>query len=633
MVIMHNLTAMNGNRMYGINNKKRASATEKLSSGYKINRAADNAAGLAMSEKMRRQIRGLDRGAENIKDGISLVQVADGALDEVTSCLQRINELSIKAYNGTNEEQDREYIQSEITQLITEVQRIADTTTFNELSILKGNPKVPMKIEHDKMIDGYVYQEFEATIPDWLRVTPELKQSNSTGLTLENLDTTSNAVFQTSPGVYEYYGDPNPELDKIATSGQTSGSWSPNIDDKASAIIDFGRLTAATTPTELFGNLFDLIGTSIGVPCGTCTEYYGISFTGSELGLEIKDGGTKISDGLAKSISYLNLSEWKPWKNDPNNPSESTIFDKVRDMMKDHALDNTKPDSEKLRETQFLAKDIAIKLRDETASRIATTVADTENHFNRASKITTPGYEYALMIYDFRDVDKLATEESADSLVQVTAKSWAKIPYSMLKEGTIIEIEQPLQIQCSSNVDDDLPIDLPLLDEFSLGINSYDVLCYDEKVFYSEKYLKELEDWEKDGYHYELRTETIPAQPERTIQKKVLVEDRPRPQPGPDDIYIEREYNPSDVKTIADALSYVSMCRANLGATQNRLEHAYFNNLNVNENTTYAESRIRDTDMAKEMVAFSNLNVLQQAGQAMLSQANQSNQGILSLLQ
>lgn len=579
--------------------------------------------------------------------------------------------MSIKAYNGTNNEQDQQYIQSEITQLITEIQRIADTTTFNELPILKGNPKVPVKIEHDTQINGFVYQEREATVPDWLNVTPKLEKANSSGLTIDNLDNTSNAVLQTSQGVYEYFGAPNSDLDKIVKSGQSSGLWSPDIDDKASAIIDFGGLTAATTPSELFGNLFDLIGTSIGVPCGTCTEYYGISFTGSELGLEIGDGGTNFSTGSAKSVSYLNLSEWKPWENDQTNPSDATIFDKVRDLMKDHALNDTKGDDIKLLETQDLAKDIASKLCSETISRIATTIAGEENHFNRASKITTPGYDYALMIYDFRDVDKLATEESADSLVQVTSKSWAKIPYSMLAEGTVIEVEQPLYIQCSSNVTDDLPIDLPLLDEFSLGINSYDVSSYDEKIIYSEKYLKELEDWEKDGYHYDLITETIPAtpartekqmkpnftidfdrngemipkttwtevlvtipeQPERTVQKKVLVEDRPKPQPGPDDIYIEKEYNPSNVKTIADALSYVSMCRANLGATQNRLEHAYFNNLNVNENTTYAESRIRDTDMAKEMVAFSNLNILQQAGQAMLAQANQSNQGILSLLQ
>lgn len=308
MVIMHNLAAMNGNRMYGINNRKKASVTEKLSSGYKINKAADDAAGLAISEKMRKQIRGLSQGAENIKDGISLVQVADGALDEITSCLQRINELSIQAYNGTNQKEDQEYIQSEITQLITEVQRIADTTTFNEIPVLKGNPKTLTKVDHNKMVEGYVYQECEVTIPAWLNVSQTLSTTNSTGIMIDNLDTTSNAVFQTSPGVYEYHGAANPKLDKIATSGQSSGEWSPTVEDNVSAKIDFTGLTNVNTAEELFSNLFQLLGTSIGVPCGTCTEYYGISFTGSESGFEVENGTTKFSNGSANSVSYLNSS-------------------------------------------------------------------------------------------------------------------------------------------------------------------------------------------------------------------------------------------------------------------------------------------------------------------------------------
>lgn len=103
MIVAHNLAAMNTQRQYGINRKSKAKSTEKLSSGYKINRAADNAAGLAISEKMRRQIRGLNKGADNIKDGVSMVQVADGAMGEITECLQRINELSVQAYNDTNQ--------------------------------------------------------------------------------------------------------------------------------------------------------------------------------------------------------------------------------------------------------------------------------------------------------------------------------------------------------------------------------------------------------------------------------------------------------------------------------------------------------------------------------------------------
>lgn len=476
------------------------------------------------------------------------------------------------------------------------------------------------------------------------------------------MDTTSNAVLQVSPGVYEYYGSPSAELDKIATYGGASGNgaWSTDMNQKASAIIDFSGLTNAETASDLFSDLFELIGTSIGVPCGTCTEYYGISFTGSELGLEIKDGTTKFSNGSAESVSYLNLSDWKPWSPD----EELTIFDKVRNLIKNQ-LNETDPDKIK-NSTQTLAQDIAGKLCEETVSRITMTVNGKENtHFNRASKIT--GNNYALMIYDFRDVNKLANEESADSLVQISSCSYAKVPVSMLQEGEIVEIQQSLWIQCSSNVKDKLPIDLPLLNNVSLGIETYNISIYEEKTTYSEQYLKAVEEWKKNDCYYEYTITVIPEQPEReeeryvtkidfdrngepkpkTVKEKVKVpatpereiktrimrERSPKPQPGPGDVYIETTYSPSDVKDIADALTYVSMCRSDLGAAQNRLEHAYFNNLNVNENTTYAESKIRDADMAKEMVEFSNLNILEQVGHSLMAQANQNNQGVLSLLQ
>ena len=126
MVVQHNLTAMNSNRMLGLTQSSQAKSTEKLSSGYKINRAADDAAGLSISEKMRKQIRGLTQASANAEDGISTVQTAEGALNEVQDMLQRMNELAVKASNGTNSENDRTYIQNEIDQLTTEIDRVAE---------------------------------------------------------------------------------------------------------------------------------------------------------------------------------------------------------------------------------------------------------------------------------------------------------------------------------------------------------------------------------------------------------------------------------------------------------------------------------------------------------------------------
>jgi len=156
MVVQHNLTAMNSNRMLGITTDIQAKSTEKLSSGYKINRAADDAAGLAISEKMRRQIRGLTQASENAQDGISCVQTAEGALAEVHDMLQRMNELAVKAANGTMTSADRGYINSEVQALVSEIDRVASTTTFNEQKLLDGsfsNKGLQVGAEANQIID------------------------------------------------------------------------------------------------------------------------------------------------------------------------------------------------------------------------------------------------------------------------------------------------------------------------------------------------------------------------------------------------------------------------------------------------------------------------------------------------
>ena len=138
MIVQHNLRAMNSNRMLGVNSATQSKSTEKLSSGYKINRAADDAAGLSISEKMRRQIRGLTQASANAQDGISCVQTAEGALNEVHDMLQRVNELAVKAANGTLQSEDQGYIQAEVDQLLSEIDRTANDTKFNKMGLLDG---------------------------------------------------------------------------------------------------------------------------------------------------------------------------------------------------------------------------------------------------------------------------------------------------------------------------------------------------------------------------------------------------------------------------------------------------------------------------------------------------------------
>jgi len=139
MVVQHNLRAMNSNRMLGVTSSQQSKSTEKLSSGFKINRAADDAAGLAISEKMRKQVRGLTKAVSNAQDGISCVQTAEGALAEVHDMLQRINELSMQAANGTNSSVDRGFLNDEVQALKTEINRISSTVTFNDQKLLDGN--------------------------------------------------------------------------------------------------------------------------------------------------------------------------------------------------------------------------------------------------------------------------------------------------------------------------------------------------------------------------------------------------------------------------------------------------------------------------------------------------------------
>ena len=158
MVVQHNMQALNANRMLGVTTGLQAKSTEKLSSGYQINRAADDAAGLSISEKMRKQIKGLDQASTNAQDGISAVQTAEGALTEVHSMLQRMNDLAVQAANGTNSESDRQSIQDEIEQLTIEIDRVAETTKFNEAYLLKGNGKdTTVKIKYDSGDIVYYY--------------------------------------------------------------------------------------------------------------------------------------------------------------------------------------------------------------------------------------------------------------------------------------------------------------------------------------------------------------------------------------------------------------------------------------------------------------------------------------------
>ena len=244
MVIAHNLQAMNAQRQFGITTNKLAKSTEKLASGYKVNRAADDAAGLAISEKMRRQMRGLSQASLNAEDGISMVQIADGAMAEIHDMIDRGVELSIKAANGTLSFFDRQAVQDEIDQIIMEIDEIKERTKFNEIYVLKGE-----QVDTTKQIPAGVESK-GGSLPAWV----QLGQAKNDGFMTEVY--TSQEQFVVDPAV-------TPNVIKTVSVNH------------AAASIDFSALNAT--------NVNDLVGKGFNSTCCTCDSYYSIEFvTGTQ---------------------------------------------------------------------------------------------------------------------------------------------------------------------------------------------------------------------------------------------------------------------------------------------------------------------------------------------------------------
>ena len=476
MVVQHNLTAMNSNRMLGLTTASQAKSTEKLSSGYKINRAADDAAGLSISEKMRKQIRGLTQASLNAQDGISAVQTAEGALTEVHDMLQRMNELAVKASNGTNSEDDRSYIQNEIDQLVTEIDRVSTTTKFNETYLLQGNARgtvsatpadqtVNSKLA-DVKLNAAAGSELVAGDVVLGKVTAEV-ENNQGGALIGNLSgSVLNALNDAKAGkiTITQQQDAGKNVDQYQVKGGTDGT----------------TVVATLTQAQL-----------------------------KKMGVNITDGGAGAAGEMVIQLKW-NQTEQK---------------DLQAGLSIDAAADKVAADK---------LKASGLKVGDEVKVTI------------KAEQDATTG----------------------NTVTKLKAYDNAYVPDAL---------NVSLHVGADSSNDNKIEMSIESMSSKSLGLV------------------------DEDG--------------------KLLVD-------GKDSTNADKA-----IDTIAQAIQKVSTQRSALGAVQNRLEHTVNNLDNVVENTTSAESQIRDTDMATEMVKYSNNNILSQAGQAMLAQANQSNQGVLSLLQ
>ena len=465
MVVQHNMQAMNANRMLNVTTSAQSKSTEKLSSGYRINRAADDAAGLTISEKMRKQIRGLDQASTNAEDGVSSVQTAEGALTEVHSMLQRMNELATQAANGTNsKDSDRQAIQDEIDQLTTEIDRVSETTKFNETYLLKG----------DKGATKNVYMN-----------------GHDAGLKGTLTDSAKSATFVM---------DDLKAGDKVTIGGKEYSIGSTLADAKAS----YAGAAA--------GDKVTIDGTEY-----TVVDANGTEDTGANK-LKVASLDAKVNDGSV--VSYKT--------------SKLTVMTDAKKADGTNGADGIDDD-----DSSVISKDVA-------ETKI-------QNELTAANNIGT--------------VDHAAT------VAKATANG--KTTYTISKGyATVADtLSFNLHVGADADMTNKINVSIDSMDSASLGIKGLNIK---------------------------------------------------------DDSGNAATYA---VDAISDAISKVSSQRSSLGAVQNRLEHTINNLDNVVENTTTAESRIRDTDMASEMVNYSKNNILAQAGQSMLAQANQSTQGVLSLLQ
>ena len=472
MVVQHNLRAMNSNRMLGITQGTLSKSAEKLSSGYKVNRAADDAAGLAISEKMRKQIRGLSQASLNAEDGISAVQTAEGALTEVHDMLQRMNELSVKAANGTNALSDRQTIQDEVDQLLTEIDRVAETTKFNEMYLLKGDA-------------------------DTVTRKAAAKDAGLVGTLREGATSATFTINKLSLG------------DKVSIGGQeyTIGGTTANV------TASFQTLKANFKG----GELVTLDGVQYTIAAGSTVENEDKNILAADkIEAKIKDGSSFTYNGVTHTA-----------------------------MVK---ADGTSGD---------------VNGRDATNATILT--------IDQAEK---------MILQELTLANNIGTDSDAPATVTKAERADANDPNKkyvdyIIEKGDISvkeDLNFSLHVGADADMNNKIGVKIQALDTSGLGIRGLNV---------------------KDGS-------------------------------GASATYA--------IDAIADAVSTVSAQRSLLGAVQNRLEHTINNLDNVVENTTAAESQIRDTDMATEMVKYSNANILSQAGQSMLAQGNQSNQGVLSLL-
>ncbi len=579
MVVQHNLQAMNANRMLGITTKEASGSTEKLSSGYRINRAADDAAGLAISEKMRKQIRGLSQASSNAEDGISCVQTAEGALAEVQDMLQRMNELAVQAANGTNSATDRQYIQDEFDQLIEEIDRVAETTKFNETYLLKGDDAKPTK---NMYITNYSVTYTKNDLPN-----------NIKGIDYKTNYVGTNNIYIVSSSIY---------------------STSSNISLTGNKIQNGDDITKYMEKVKT-GNTKDT--NKAGATLNT-TSY--VAFVNVELDSDVQKGSNGNVNGhgqtnVTKDLSTDGTTSTVRANRDLfiYNTANSTVtrITEGTDMTEYLNTDNTMKDKYRLVDVLY-GDEKKVDSKAATSTRVQTSIT------NKQPFAWTDNYLE-------RDVSSKQLYDADGQIVSGVALNKFFDENGNYKGGLYTSAQARAIDEVFANANDPRAKQLKDIggNVTAATINAYITQSSTQVAAALDVELHAGSDSDRNNkVQVELSTLTAAGLGiDKLASYNIGIVD-------------STGNNATDaIDVIADALNMVSRQRSALGAVQNRLEHTIKNLDNVVENTTSAESAIRDTDIAEEMVKYSNSNILQQAGQSMLAQANQANQGVLSLLQ
>ena len=610
MIVQHNITAMNANRMLGLTTGSLSKSTEKLSSGYRINRAADDAAGLTISEKMRKQIRGLDQASTNAEDGVSAVQTAEGALTEVHSMLQRMNELAVQASNGTNSEDDRKAIQDEISQLTTEIDRVSETTKFNETYLLKGDGSKSTKTvnAHDAGLAGKLVDNGNGTstfTADDLKVGDKVtiagkeytigKSADVADYVKKGSITGTKAPAKTGDSV-THNGVTTTIVDKIKTADAQGATWDAgdtfiDADGKEwSVIADTGKTDATKGEVRV---------------ADVATYLKDGSTITKNANLKV---GTGAAGDIAKKLTVVDaLEDTEVSRNDTTGIGKLAANAVAGDIVTANGTS-----LEVTEETPTSMKDVAAAIKAANKGD-AITIGTKSYKLGVATDKDNDTYTADDLISMIKEGDTVSAGGNKYTAIGVSATT-AKDADTITLNEAYNKMAEELQKASSIGTDEGKAATIS-----NKGNGTFEIKNGSVEV--------------KNGLSFNLH---VGADADMTNKINVDIDTMSAAGLGIKDINVADDTGAAAtyaIDAIADAVAKVSSQRSALGAVQNRLEHTIDNLDNVVENTTSAESRIRDTDMAEEMVNYSKNSILQQAGQSMLAQANQANQGVLSLLQ